>query len=270
MITALQTRLTCALDEFKREQKLKENVRRISLMRNQLPLLDDDLNPSLSDEFDELDYTPLRKHADNQLDNLSQLSISSDSKGSSFQQMYRHLSQASLTSLRSKSSTSSSRKSVPMYEPNHAMPLRKQLLLKGSKNFKEPLERTKSAPKLGSILEELSSDDEDNFFGESFSFTEEQFATQDLQSQESHDSETIDLMSPQNDIVRAVSYKNNPDTCSNNENFERLFQQSSNLLAQLTRSQSTCRSAEHNERALCDQFQHILLDQRPHLNQCDT
>ena len=100
--------------------------------------------------------------------------------------MCRHLSQGSL---KSKSSTSSSRKSSGTYE-NNVIPVRKQLLLKGSKNFKEPLERTKSAPKLCSILEELSSEDEDNFFGErvpfdeSFSISEEQFHVDVAQQEE--------------------------------------------------------------------------------------
>jgi hypothetical protein len=284
MISALQVRLTCALDEFKREQKLKENARRISLMRDQLPLFDD-LTPSYSDEFDELDYSPLGKHTDNEQDDLSQLSISSGSKGNSLQQIYRHLSQGSLTSLRSKSSTSSSRKSVPMYEANHAMPLRKQLLLKGSKNYKEPLERTKSAPKLGSILEELSSEDEDNFFGEhvafdeSFSFTEEQF-------HESADGESVELSPTESDSAEVIDAgdrtpSESHDPSSDAKEIERLleqscisnlgaFCQSSTLLGHLARPQVTCRSAEQSERTLCDQFQHILLDQRPRLSQCDT
>lgn len=299
MINALQSRLTCALDEFKREQKLKENARRISLMRDQLSLFDD-LTPSFSDEFDELDYAQMEKNTDNEqdADDLSQLSISSGSKGAnSLQHIYRHLSQGSLTSLRSKSSTSSTRKSIPIYEANHAMPIRKQLLLKGSKNFKEPLERTKSAPKLCSILEELSSEDEDNFFGEhvafdeSFSFTEEQFQADDLNVDDSADGDSIErdhlLLETETDsggpINSAESRSVSSDQSDESKQIERLLEQSgisslgvlcqqSNLLAHLTRPsvQGSCRTAEQNERSLCDQFQRILLDQRPHLSQCDT
>jgi hypothetical protein len=41
------------------------------------------------------------------------------------------------------------------------IPIRKQLLVKGLANFRAPLERSKSAPKLTSIVEDITEDVED-------------------------------------------------------------------------------------------------------------
>ncbi|OTF72921.1 Phosphotyrosine interaction domain containing protein [Euroglyphus maynei] len=46
--------------------------------------------------------------------------------------------------------------------PNNTLPIRKKFLVNGSKYFKQPLERSQSAPKLDSILEESSDADTDD------------------------------------------------------------------------------------------------------------
>lgn len=61
------------------------------------------------------------------------------------------------------------------------IPLRRQILAKGSANFRPPLERSKSAPKLTSILEEdfySDNDDEDQVSQEEYEF-EESFGDRD-------------------------------------------------------------------------------------------
>lgn len=70
-------------------------------------------------------------------------------------------------------------------------PLRKQLLAKGTANFRPPLERSKSAPKLSSIIEE-ESDYEDDFLSNEESEYQEFFEFKDEDEDEEKDERDYD------------------------------------------------------------------------------
>lgn len=177
MISTLQQKVNFALNEFKREKRLKENARRILSMNESLNLDDDEIEQD--DKTDSKFFNDFVDRLYNKMNDQSKLkddlSINSSeqmnyesantSKNSTLdsKRITRNPSQGSLNSIKSKSSTSS-KKSIN-YDSN-LIPVRRQFLLKGLKNFKEPIERSRSAPKLSSISEEFiqSSDEEESFF----------------------------------------------------------------------------------------------------------
>lgn len=173
MISTLQQKVNFALNEFKREKRLRENARKILSMNESLNL-DDELGATdrtdaeLFNEFVDNLYAKMHGRADGKLKDDQSITSSertlncgsaSTSKNSTLdKKITRNPSQGSLNSLKSKSSTSS-KKSIN-YDSN-LMPVRSQFLVKGLKNFKEPIERSRSAPKLSSIVEEFVSSDDD-------------------------------------------------------------------------------------------------------------
>lgn len=172
MISTLQQKVNFALNEFKREKRLRENARKILSMNESLNLDDDEpadrTDAELFNEFVDSLYAKMNGRADGKLKDNQSLTSSertlncgsaSTSKNSTLdKKITRNPSQGSLNSLKSKSSTSS-KKSIN-YDSN-LMPVRSQFLVKGLKNFKEPIERSRSAPKLSSITEEFVSSDDD-------------------------------------------------------------------------------------------------------------
>lgn len=173
MISTLQQKVNFALNEFKREKRLRENARKILSMNESLNLDDDELvgqdrtDAELFNEFVDSLYAKMNgpdgKLKDDQSMTSSELTLNggsaSTSKNSTLdKKITRNPSQGSLNSMKSKSSTSS-KKSIN-YDSN-LMPVRSQFLVKGLKNFKEPIERSRSAPKLSSIVEEFVSSDDD-------------------------------------------------------------------------------------------------------------
>lgn len=175
MITTLQQKVNFALNEFRREKRLKENARKIFSMNQSLNLDDveeDKTDSEFFNEFVDRLYSKMNGHNTNKL--KDDLSINSSermnesvntsnntSKNSTLdsKKITRNPSQGSLNSIKSKSSTTS-RKSNN-YDSN-LMPVRRQFLVKGLKNFKEPIERSRSAPKLTSIEEEFDCSTEDD------------------------------------------------------------------------------------------------------------
>ena len=181
MIITLQQKVHFALNEFKREKRLKENARKILSMNESFNLDDECVTDDKTDSefFNEcqslVDRLYNKMNGESNANKLKDdLSINSSerlnfesantSKSSTLDSKHitRNPSQGSLNSIKSKSSTSS-RKSIN-YDSN-LMSVRRQFLVKGLKNFKEPIERSRSAPKLSSISEEfLSSDDDEIYF----------------------------------------------------------------------------------------------------------
>jgi len=179
MISTLQQKINFALNEFKREKRLKENARKIISMSESFSL-DDDIQDDKTDskffnEFVDRLYNKMNGETDSaklkddsSINSSEQMDSANTSKNSTLdsKRITRNPSQGSLNSIKSKSSTSSKR--TTNYDSN-LMPARRQFLVKGLKNFKEPIERSRSAPKLCSIDEELfvSSDEEEdeNYFG---------------------------------------------------------------------------------------------------------
>lgn len=186
MISTLQQKVNFALNEFKREKRLRENARKILSMNESLNLDDDELvgqdrtDAELFTEFVDSLYAKMNggtggKLKDDQSMTSSERTLNGGSANTSKnstldKKITRNPSQGSLNSLKSKSSTSS-KKSIN-YDSN-LMPIRSQFLVKGLKNFKEPIERSRSAPKLSSIVEEFVSSDDDereHYFSDKLNF----------------------------------------------------------------------------------------------------
>ena len=143
MISTLQQKINFALNEFKREKRLRENARKVLLMNESLNLDEvDEVDKTESEFFNEfVDRLYIKMNGET---NKDQLSINSSerlafesantSKNSTLdsKKIARNPSQGSLNSLKSKSSTSS-KKSIN-YDSN-LMSVRRQFLVKGLKKF---------------------------------------------------------------------------------------------------------------------------------------
>lgn len=101
-----------------------------------------------------------------------------------------------------------------LHKVPRTIPLRRQILAKGSTNFRPPLERSKSAPKLTSIMEEEDYDSDELMFSQEEVLTyEESFGDRDEDVDDDHD-EFVDggyLTRPSIDIGHTNLGKNDHD-----------------------------------------------------------
>ena len=191
----LSHRITSALHEYRKEKSLRENARLLQ-QRNlrclqELIPISDTIDASV--ETDDLVsvHETTSCGSTNSYSNSSQKSIcstnsslsSASSCSSSSSGISIPVSSASFSDKSSSCESGSNRSSLsstvsifqrkqpsPSTGMNSQIPVRKKHLIKGSANFRPPLERSKSAPRLNSIHEVLEEeeDDDDSVDGDDF------------------------------------------------------------------------------------------------------